>query len=33
MDDILAVLDTLEVNRVSLLGNWVGANTCALFAA
>ena len=33
MDDILAVLNTLEIDRVSLLGNWLGANTCALFAA
>jgi hypothetical protein len=33
MDDILAILDILEIERVSLLGNWVGANTCALFAA
>jgi class 3 adenylate cyclase len=33
MDDILAVLDTLEIDRVSLLGNWLGANTCALLAA
>jgi len=33
MDDILAVLNTLDIDRVSLLGNWLGANTCALFAA
>lgn len=33
MDDIVAILDTLGIERVSLLGNWVGANTCALFAA
>jgi class 3 adenylate cyclase len=33
MDDILAVLDTLEIDRASLLGNWLGATTCALFAA
>ena len=33
MDDIAAVLETLGVYRVSLLGNSVGANTCALFAA
>ena len=33
MDDIAAVLETLGVHRVSLLGNSVGANTCALFAA
>lgn len=33
MDDIAAVLDTVGANRVSLLGNLVGANTCALFAA
>jgi class 3 adenylate cyclase/pimeloyl-ACP methyl ester carboxylesterase len=33
MDDIVAVLESLDVDRVSLLGNWIGANTCALFAA
>ena len=33
MDDIAAVLETVGVQRVSLLGNSVGANTCALFAA
>jgi pimeloyl-ACP methyl ester carboxylesterase len=32
MDDIAAVLESLDVDRVSLLGNWIGANTC-LFAA
>jgi class 3 adenylate cyclase len=33
MDDIAAVLETLGLHRVSLLGNSTGANTCALFAA
>jgi class 3 adenylate cyclase/pimeloyl-ACP methyl ester carboxylesterase len=33
MDDIVAVLESLDVDRVSHLGNWIGANTCALFAA
>ncbi len=33
MDDMVAVLDTLGIHRASLLGNWLGANTCALFAA
>ena len=33
MDDILAIIDALEIDRVSLLGSWLGANTCALFAA
>ena len=33
LDDIVALLESLNVERVSLLGNWIGANTCALFAA